>query len=151
MAIAGVCNILHSRQLWIMHGVIAVLSSSVRINVKMRECFLWYQTMEHSCKQLVTNSNWIPTKIVIGDYNVSIKDHTSTRLICTKLHQHYSPCEWSSCKFKVVFNLWRRLNPKTNIALRIYGRPTVHKEGIHLRPIVDFTNSPSYNLAVYLP
>ncbi len=37
-----------------------------------------------------------------------------------------------------------RLNPKSSICPRIYGLPKIHKEGIPLRPIIDFTGSPTY-------
>ncbi len=40
-----------------------------------------------------------------------------------------------------------RLNPKSNICPRIYGPPKIHNERIPLRPIVDFTGSPTYEWA----
>ncbi len=43
-----------------------------------------------------------------------------------------------------------KLNPKSNICPRIYGLPKIHKEGIPLRPIVDFMGSPTYEWARHL-
>ena len=42
------------------------------------------------------------------------------------------------------------LNPKTKICPRIYGLPKIHKPAVPLRPIVDFTGSPTYAWAKFL-
>ncbi len=53
-------------------------------------------------------------------------------------------------KSKLSNQMSYRLNPKSNICPRIYGLPKIHKEGIPLRPIVDFTGSPTGHLATIL-
>ncbi len=45
---------------------------------------------------------------------------------------------------------WFRIKPKNTVCPRIYGLPKVHKPGVPLRMIVDFTSSPTFNLARYL-
>ena len=40
--------------------------------------------------------------------------------------------------------------PKTALASRFYGSPKLHKSGIPLRPIVDYTTSPTYALAKHI-
>ena len=47
-------------------------------------------------------------------------------------------------------SLFYRLYPKTCICSRLYGLPKTHKEGGPLRPIVDFTGSPTYAWARFL-
>ena len=53
-------------------------------------------------------------------------------------------------KQKLGKSLWFTLNPKTSSASRFYGLPKLHKPMIPLRPIVDYTTSPTYALAKYL-
>ncbi len=53
-------------------------------------------------------------------------------------------------KCKLSRQMSYKLNPKSNICPRIYGLPKIHKEGIPLRPIVDFTGSPTYEWARHL-
>ncbi|CAH8868385.1 unnamed protein product [Trichobilharzia szidati] len=45
---------------------------------------------------------------------------------------------------------WFNLMPKTNNPSRMYGVVKVHKSGYPIRPIVDFRNSPTYELSKYL-
>ncbi|VDP79738.1 unnamed protein product [Schistosoma mattheei] len=42
------------------------------------------------------------------------------------------------------------LYPKSCNPYRVYGLPKIHKNNTPLRPVVDFTNSATYNLAKYL-
>ena len=57
-----------------------------------------------------------------------------TRLLKPKLGQQLSFC----------------LNPKTSLCPRMYGLPKIHKPNVPLRPIVDFTGSPTYAWARHL-
>nr|CAH8824269.1 unnamed protein product [Trichobilharzia regenti] len=45
---------------------------------------------------------------------------------------------------------WFNLMPKTNNPSRMYGVVKIHKSGYPIRPIVDFRNSPTYELSKYL-
>nr|CAH8831623.1 unnamed protein product [Trichobilharzia regenti] len=45
---------------------------------------------------------------------------------------------------------WFNLMPKTNNASRIYGTIKIHKPGYPIRPIVDFRNTPTYELSKHL-
>ncbi|CAH8450356.1 unnamed protein product [Heterobilharzia americana] len=45
---------------------------------------------------------------------------------------------------------WFTLMPKTNNPSRIYGTIKVHKAGYPIRPIVDFRNTPTYEISKYL-
>jgi hypothetical protein len=40
-----------------------------------------------------------------------------------------------------------QLNPKTAICPKLKGSPKTHKRDVQLRPIADFTGSPSYKWA----
>ncbi|KAA3671515.1 uncharacterized protein DEA37_0001512 [Paragonimus westermani] len=42
------------------------------------------------------------------------------------------------------------LSPKSNRSSRFYGLPTVYKTEIPIRPIVDYTTSPTYKLAKFI-
>ncbi|VDQ04405.1 unnamed protein product [Trichobilharzia regenti] len=45
---------------------------------------------------------------------------------------------------------WFNLMPKTNNASRIYGTIKLHKPAYPIRPIVDFRNTPTYELSKHL-
>ncbi|CAH8820570.1 unnamed protein product, partial [Trichobilharzia szidati] len=45
---------------------------------------------------------------------------------------------------------WFNLMPKTNNASRLYGTIKIHKPGYPIRPIVDFRNTPTYELSKHL-
>ncbi|XP_077486703.1 uncharacterized protein LOC144098003 [Amblyomma americanum] len=47
-------------------------------------------------------------------------------------------------------SLYFRLFCYNGFAPALYGLPKIHKEGVPMRPIVDFTRSPSYELSGYL-
>ncbi len=51
---------------------------------------------------------------------------------------------------KVPEIMMEALIPKISKCPAIYGSPKTHKEGVPLRPIVDFRFSPTYNLASFL-
>jgi len=51
---------------------------------------------------------------------------------------------------KITKELFHYLDSFSSKCPRFYGAPKLHKPNIPLRPIVDFRNSPSYNLASYL-
>ena len=53
-------------------------------------------------------------------------------------------------KDKLGKSCWFTLNPKTSSASRFYGLPKIHKPSVPLRPIVDYTCSPTYALAKYI-
>nr|CAX83713.1 reverse transcriptase [Schistosoma japonicum] len=55
-----------------------------------------------------------------------------------------------SIKSKLGQSLWFSLAPKSCSPCRFYGLPKIHKMNVPLRPVVDYTNSPTYNLAKYL-
>ncbi|MGL4482192.1 MAG: hypothetical protein ACRCTW_06660, partial [Lactococcus garvieae] len=55
-----------------------------------------------------------------------------------------------SIKHKLDKNTWFHLNPKSNLPSRFYCLPKIHKEGVPIRPIVDYTTSPTYQLAKFL-
>ena len=46
--------------------------------------------------------------------------------------------------------VYYKLRSTDAVCSRIYGLPKIHKDGIPLRPIVSFVNSPTYNLSKYL-
>ncbi|VDP87711.1 unnamed protein product [Schistosoma mattheei] len=52
-----------------------------------------------------------------------------------------------SLKAKLGSSLWFVLCPKSCNPCRFYGLPKIHKNNTPLRPVVDYTNSPTYNLA----
>ena len=51
---------------------------------------------------------------------------------------------------KISKELFHFLDPFSSKCPRFYGAPKLHKPNIPLRLIVDFRNSPSYNLAAHL-
>ncbi|CAH8541549.1 unnamed protein product [Schistosoma rodhaini] len=53
-------------------------------------------------------------------------------------------------KPKLGPSLWFSLYPKSNKPCRFYGLPKIHKTNVPIRPVVDYTNSPTYNLSRYL-
>nr|CAH8868704.1 unnamed protein product [Trichobilharzia regenti] len=53
-------------------------------------------------------------------------------------------------KPKIGNSLWLTLKPNSHISSRFYGQPKIHKPTVPLRPEIDFTNSPTYNLSKYL-
>ncbi|MGL4482280.1 MAG: hypothetical protein ACRCTW_07105, partial [Lactococcus garvieae] len=53
-------------------------------------------------------------------------------------------------KEKLGQSVWFHLHPKSNRPARFYGLPKIHKDGIPLRPIIDFTTNPAYRLAKFL-
>ncbi len=58
--------------------------------------------------------------------------------------------ETRNVKSKLSKQMSYMLTPKSNISPRMYGLPKIHKEGIPLRPIIDFTGSPTYDWARHL-
>nr|CAH8834105.1 unnamed protein product [Trichobilharzia regenti] len=55
-----------------------------------------------------------------------------------------------SIKEKLGVSLWFTLAPKSCSPCRFYGLPKIHKPEVPLRPVVDFTNSPTYKLSKYI-
>jgi len=51
---------------------------------------------------------------------------------------------------KISKNTHQYLNPYQSICPRFYGSPKIHKSGYPLRPIVDYSKSPSYANAPFL-
>ena len=53
-------------------------------------------------------------------------------------------------KPKLDIAVWFTLNPKSNLPPRFYALPKIHKPDVPIRPIIDFTNTPTYRLSKYL-
>ena len=51
---------------------------------------------------------------------------------------------------KISEETYKLLRSSDGLAPRLYGLPKIHKEGVPLRPIVSFVNSPTYNVSRYL-
>ena len=51
---------------------------------------------------------------------------------------------------KISEETYKLLRSTDGLAPRLYGLPKIHKEGVPLRPIVSFVNSPTYNVSRYL-
>ncbi|CAH8464949.1 unnamed protein product [Schistosoma rodhaini] len=123
----------------------------------------------HALKQLRNDKTIIITKADKGnttvimnkiDYEKKAKEHlqegpyelikdAKSRTTLNKLKAETSKI-LHSLKVKLGTPLWFLLNPKSCNPCRFYGLPKIHKDSIPLRPVVDFTNSPTYNLAKYL-
>ena len=82
-----------------------------------------------------------------GPYKAIPKEKQSTVLNKTKA---VTARFLGTVKQKLGKSLWFALYPKTSSASRFYGLPKIHKPLIPLRPIVDYTLSPTYRLAKYL-
>ena len=51
---------------------------------------------------------------------------------------------------KISEKTYKLLRSSDGLAPRLHGLPKIHKEGVFLRPIVSFVNSPTYNVSRYL-
>ena len=51
---------------------------------------------------------------------------------------------------KISEETYKLLRSSDGLAPQLYGLPKIHKEGVPLRPIVSFVNSPTYNVSRYL-
>ena len=54
---------------------------------------------------------------------------------------------WQEIKPKLAKSEWFALYPIADCASRFYGLSKIHKHGIPIRPIVEYTNTPKYALA----
>ncbi|CAH8431764.1 unnamed protein product [Heterobilharzia americana] len=120
-------------------------------------------------KQLCQDKNIIITKADKGnitvvmnatDYEKKVREHLNTGPY-QKIKPTKSPSALNKLKAEtsrlIEFikdslgtSLWFSLAPKRCNRCRFYGLPKLHKTDISLRPVVDFTNSPTYNLAKYI-
>ncbi|XP_021959716.1 uncharacterized protein LOC110855615 [Folsomia candida] len=90
---------------------------------------------EEKIEELLTDPNYTiipndPTKSVEHEIHTLAKNLFKLKRIDKNQYQHISPSNSKIPKF--------------------YGLPKIHKDGLPFRPIVDFRNSPSYNLAHFL-
>ena len=51
---------------------------------------------------------------------------------------------------ELINKLYCYLKPSGSPAPRFYGQPKIHKPGVHIRPIIPYSDSPLYNLNKYI-
>jgi hypothetical protein len=92
----------------------------------------------------------------VDDYNLKVQDFTSNSGAVISndslTNKFQTEVRWVARECKNILNPWQKwkvvnLNPDTP-ALRGLGK--IHKTGIPIRPVLNFKNAPSYNLAKVL-
>ena len=89
------------------------------------------------------------------DYNGKMLNHLTTSSCYRKLSKNPISKVIRYVK-KAIMNsnlddgLKKCLIPTREITPRIFGLPKIHKEGVHLRPIVNTIGSPTYEISQYV-